>query len=86
MLANTRVRAQLPERLKWSNKRVALLFGSLNTFFFFIAFVVVAGGLPPCWKKENNAGIGAPASTGFIGTARPILGARHLRARGRQTR
>jgi len=58
---------QLPDKLQWSKKKVALLFGSLNTFFFFIAFVVVAGGLPPCWDKENNAGIGAPASESFIG-------------------
>ena len=59
-----------------SVKRTILIFANFNTIAFFIAFVIVAGAFPPCWKKDGTGGpgyIGAPADTGFSGThpARP---------------
>ena len=53
-----------------SLKRTVLIFANLNTLFFFLAFVIIAGALPPCWKKDGVSGqgnIGAPAYLGFYG-------------------
>lgn len=54
-----------------SLKRTVLIFANYNSVAYFLAFVIVAANLPPCWKKDGVSGegnIGAPAYNGFFGT------------------